>query len=242
MVRRNLTGSFPEKTPAEIRKIERRSYRFLSDIIIETLWLATISRRSIMRRMRFSNPEEVAKVLLEGRSISLFLGHLGCWEWVSSLPLWLPEGVVSGQVYHKLNNKTMDKFLLHSRERMGAECIEMRGVARRVGQLTEKVSIIGYIADHSPRRHQARYFVPFLGRETPVLTGPEKITLKYGFEAWYLDIRRIKRGIYDAEFIRMNTEKGVTDQYFRLLEASILRQPEIYLWTHNRFKYARRRN
>ena len=31
-------------------------------------------------------------------------------------------------------------------------------------------------------------------------------------------------------------EWQLTDQYFSLLEASIRRQPECYLWTHNRWK------
>ena len=78
------------------------------------------------------------------------------------------------------------------------------------------------------------------------MTGTEKVAKHYGFEVWYLDVRRVKRGYYEAEFIPMHENPQslpdfeLTALYFRHLEQTILRQPELYLWTHNRFKHAKR--
>ncbi len=240
VVRRNLSESFPEMEPAEIRRIERRFYRFFTDMIFETVKLATISRRAIGRRMKFVNPGHVAQSLREGCSVSLFLGHHGNWEWVSSMPLHLPQDVVAGQVYRRLRNASVDRMMRRSRERMGAECIEMRDVARRVNALKGRVSIIGYIADQSPRYNQAKYYVRFLNHTIPAFTGAEKLTLHNGFEAWFLDVRRVRRGYYEAEFVPLKGDGSLTDIYYEYLERAVRRQPETYLWTHNRFKHARR--
>lgn len=240
VVRRNLSESFPEKSRGEIGRLERKFYRYFTDIIFETLKLATISERTMKRRMRFVNAEEIVQRLEQGCKVSLYLGHLGNWEWVSSLPLHLPAGVRAGQVYRAMGNKGLEKILLENRSRMGAACIEMRVVARRVRDL----DILGYIADQSPRSGAVSYFVPFLNHDTPVLVGAETLTKRYGAEPWYLDVRRVGRGRYEARFERLeyapDAEYGITDAYYARLERSVLGQPEIYLWTHNRFKHARR--
>ncbi len=237
VVRRNLSESFPEKTLREIKRLERKFYRFFTDLIFETLKMATISRRTILRRMQFVNPEDIAPTLEQGRPVSLYLGHLGNWEWISSLPLHLPDGIMAGQVYRRLGNKAVEKVLLHNRERMGALCIEMRDVARRV----KDFDIIGYIADQSPRRGSIRHRVPFMNHNTAAFVGAELMTKRQGAEAWYLDVRRVGRGRYEAHFEKLDyapdAEYGITDAYYRSLERSVLRQPEIYLWTHNKFKH-----
>jgi KDO2-lipid IV(A) lauroyltransferase len=64
-------------------------------------------------------------------------------------------------------------------------------------------------------------------------------------EAFYIDIKRVKRGYYEATFIKMVEDPQtlpdfeLTEIYFKYLEASIRRQPELYLWTHKRFKHAK---
>ncbi len=237
VVRKNLSESFPEKTLPEIKHLERKFYRFFTDVIFETLKMTTISPKTISQRMRFDNAAEIERALEKGASISLYLGHLGNWEWVSSLPLHLPAGVVSGQVYRRLGNKAVEKVLLHNRERMGAVCVEMREVARRIREF----DIIGYIADQSPRRKSIRHRVPFMHHNTPAFVGAELMTKRHGAEAWFLDVQRVGRGRYDARFEKLDydtdAEYGITDAYYRSLERSVSRQPEIYLWTHNKFKH-----
>jgi len=250
IVRKNLTESFPEKSLAEIRKIEKQFYRFFTDIIFETCKLATISKKEISRRMKFTNVETVNAVLQQGKSISLYLGHYGNWEWVSSMPLCLNREAVAGQIYRKLKNKVVDRLLLHNRSRMGAVCIEMNEVPRRINEYisNQEVSIIGYIADQSPKKRDIRHYVPFLHHHTPTLTGTEKLTKRYGFEAWYLHVKRVKRGYYEADFIQIHENPQslpdfeLTDLYYKHLEHTILQQPELYLWTHNRFKHVQKLN
>ena len=104
---------------------------------------------------------------------------------------------------------------------------------------------MGYIADQAPVWNSIHHWVNFLHHDTPAFTGTEKITKKYGFEAYYLDIVRGKRGHYRAKFIKMHNDPSslpnfeLTDLYYTYLEKSIRRNPEYYLWSHNRFKRTR---
>ena len=135
IVRKNLTESFPEKSEDDIKKIEKNFYSFFTDNILESLKMFTISRKEMLRRVKFVNVEEVDDLMRNGKSISLFLGHYGNWEWMSSIPLHINKEVVAAQIYHKLSNKNMDRLMLYVRERMGAVCVEMRKTARYVNEL-----------------------------------------------------------------------------------------------------------
>lgn len=246
IVRRNLTESFPEKKLSEIKHVEKRFYRFFTDMILESCKLASISQDEIRRRMKFKNVEEVNGMLKQGKSVAVYLGHYGNWEWVSSMPLWLEKDIIGAQIYHRLSNKNVDKLMLHIRGRMGAISIDMHKTARYITALAteHKVCTIGFIADQSPRKRDSHHFLHFLHHNTPVLTGTEKIIKHYGFEAFYLDVRRTKRGYYEAEFVKMHDNPQslrdfeLTDLYFKHLEQAITKRPELYLWTHKRFRIA----
>lgn len=248
IVRRNLTESFPEKSPAEIRRIEKAFYHFFADLILESGKLAFITPDEISRRMRFTNVESINSSLRQGKPVAIYLGHYANWEWVSSMPLWLEKGTIGAQIYHELRSKRMDRLMLHIRGRMGAVCVEMRKTARYINEWAQnrEACAIGFIADQSPKKREVRHFLSFLNHEVPVLTGTEKVIKRYGFEAWYLDVRRVKRGFYEAEFVRLHemprelSDFELTALYFQRLEQTIRRQPELYLWTHNRFKHAKK--
>lgn len=246
VVRKNLTESFPAKNMQEIKSIEKKFYHYFVDQILETCKLATISPEEISRRMKFVNAEDINAVFREGKSIALYMGHYGNWEWVSSIPLCLEKGVKSHQIYHKLSNENVDKLMLALRERMDSKSVEMRNTARFVNEQAKlhNVCLIGFIADQSPKKRDARYFLPFLHHQTPVLVGTEKLVKRYGYDAWFLDMKRVKRGYYEATFVHMHEmphslpDYELTAIYYRMLEEMIQACPELYLWTHKRFKHA----
>jgi KDO2-lipid IV(A) lauroyltransferase len=62
---------------------------------------------------------------------------------------------------------------------------------------------------------------------------------------FYLDVRRLRRGYYEAEFKLITREPQqmpefkLTDIYYQMLEASIHREPEFWLWSHKRWSRTR---
>lgn len=150
IVRKNLTESFPNKSQREIVEIEKRFYHSFLDVALETCKLLTLSKEEMMRRMRFVNVEAVNERMESGQSVGLYLGHFGNWEWISSFGLWLKPGMNKAQIFHKLQNKTMNRLMTELRERMGGnDSIEMRDTVRYMveAKQKEKPTIIGFIAN-----------------------------------------------------------------------------------------------
>lgn len=247
IVRKNLVESFPEKSLGEIVAIEKRFYHFFMDMILESCKLATLSPDEMKRRMKFVNIEVLNGLLAQDKSLAFFIGHYCNWEWMSSVGLWVDRDVACTQVYHKLVSPTFDRLMKQLRERMGGQCIEMRTTARFVAQMRaeHKQNMVALIADQSPKRRDIKHYTRFMNHQTPVLVGPEKITKHYGYTPVFVEARRVGRGYYECRLSLMHDnpsalpDYSLSDLYFERLEAEIRQQPECYLWTHNRFKYAK---
>ena len=80
VVRSNLSSSFPEKSPSELRAIERGFYHWFCDYLVETVKMLSMSEAEMRRRMRFEDIEEFDKAFSEGRSVTVYLGHYCNWE------------------------------------------------------------------------------------------------------------------------------------------------------------------
>ena len=247
VVRKNISESFPEKSADEQLAIERGFYHWFCDYLVESVKLLTMSEKQMRRRMVFKGTDIVNQVVEEGQSCAVYLGHYCNWEWVTSLPLWVTPKAQCGQIYHALENKEFDRLFLKLRQRMGAVCIPMAETLRRLIQYRQegRPVIIGYIGDQVPFWNNIHHWCDFLNHDTPVLTGTERLARQTGHAAFYLDMNRVRRGHYEAEFklISRNPkqleEYALTDRYFQLLEESIRRAPECYLWSHNRWKRTR---
>ncbi len=246
VVRRNLVASFPEKPEKDIRKIEKRFYRFLCDYFIETVKLASMSPDKMRRHLKVENIEEINEAVRQGQSVSLYLGHYCNWEWVSSLPLHIDPAAKCAQIYHPLENKTFDKLLYRLRTRFDANNIPMKDILPTlITWKKENVpSVTGYIADQAPGLN-IHLFVDFLNHETGAYTGPERISKFLGAKAVYGHMSRPKRGYYTLRFIPIseNVKKEnifvTTRKYFTLLQDNIRETPQYWLWSHNRWKRSR---
>ena len=242
-MRNNLTTSFPEKSEAEIREIERKFYHRLCDYFVEAVKMMTMSERQIRRRMVFKNTEALNKCFDENQSIALYLGHTFNWEWITSLPLWITKKVHCGELYHALENEAFDKLFLHLRE-----CIPLVDILRKTIEYKHKqqTTIIGYLGDQVPHWNNIHHWCWFLNHDTPVMTGTERIAIKNRQAIFFLEMTQKKRGYYEAEFKLISRtpeqfkEFEITDIYHQMLEASIRRQPELWLWSHKRWKRTRK--
>ncbi|MCD7971286.1 MAG: lysophospholipid acyltransferase family protein [Candidatus Azobacteroides sp.] len=245
VVRENLMHAFPEKSQKEIRELESRFYRHFTDYIVETMKLAHISDKEMKKRMVFKNVDELNGWLADGKSCILLLGHYGNWEWIPSVCLYLNKNLLTGQIYHPLNNKAFDKLLLKLRGRFGSVSIPMNQTLREIVRMKKEniQNIIGFISDQRPLWKSIEYWTVFLNQDTPMISGFERLAKQSDAVVVYLDIIKTRRGHYEAVFRLITAipkeckEFSITEEYAREMERTILRDPAYWLWTHKRWKY-----
>jgi KDO2-lipid IV(A) lauroyltransferase len=247
VVRRNLVASFPDMSRSEITVIERRFYRFFADLMIETIRQLHASQKEMKRRMTFENMDLLLRHAYEGRSVMLMTAHYCNWEWTSVICLHLPEYYKAYPVYQQLNNKHFDRLMYTLRSRYGAVNVEKDDLLRQM--LTMRKAgvhgVFGMISDQSPMAQHIRYRMNFLNQETPVFLGTEQLSKKFNYPVYYLDIQRPRRGYYHCiirplcENPQDAAEHEITTAFMKILESNIQIRPELWLWSHNRWKHAR---
>jgi KDO2-lipid IV(A) lauroyltransferase len=98
------------------------------------------------------------------------------------------------------------------------------------------------IGDQSPRRVSAKHWTHFLKQKTVFLTGADKIVKKRNQVVLFPLFRKLKRGCYELEFKIITEypnelkEREIIYKYARQLEAAIKDSPELWLWSHRRWK------
>jgi len=237
----NLKNSFPEKSHKEIKSIQRKFFRNLTDITIETIKEFTISKKSIKKRFKFTNPELFQHYYDKGKSVMMLMGHYNNWEYGVSTPLWVPHQCWA--VYAKLGNEILNKYIVRVREKFGFTLYPMEKTYDVMLEHKQGNKLYMFMADQSPHHSKIKYWINFLNQETPVHIGAEKLSKMLDTVVVFIDIQRIKRGYYEItaqtlfEEPQKTKEHEITDKYFGILESIIKKKPENWLWSHKRWKY-----
>ncbi len=246
VVRRNLQLVYPDMSPEERRKIERRFYKHFGDCVVETIKLLHISDEEIHRRVEICDAHLVEQVADAGRPVILYLGHYGNWEWVPQITQAYARPTVSGQIFRPLSSRVMDLLMLSIRSRFPSKNIPQYRAIRDLLKMRRehKTFLVGFIADQRPNSAVMKYWCTFLGQESAYNHGGEEIGNRVDAQYLYLDVEKLRRGHYRLTFKEIiplddGGEYPYTRAFLKMLEQTIHRAPQYWLWSHNRWKFAR---
>jgi len=247
VVRDNLAKCFPEKSQQERRRLERRYYRYMCDLLMEGVYNVFFATPPYLKsHYRITNRQMVDRYYERGQTVVLMSAHYGNWEYmVSSLNMQLlHHGIGVGK---PLDDKSMASFITRRRTRYGTQVVDQRDVRQHVAFFdAHKVPCsLMMLSDQSPSNPHKSYWTTFLGRDTAFLYGAEYFARKYNYPVLYYKVHRVKRGYYEVTFSQLCEhplevpQYTVVESYVRTLENQIRENPEYWLWSHRRWKLTR---
>ena len=246
MVMSNIRYCFPEKSESACKQMARQFYHHFADLCVEIIHAYRMSDEELRERVVFEGLDEAQAAFLQQKGGVFMLGHMGCWEWMADVAKRLDRNRIhTNVIYLKLDNKSADCIMMQIREKRGCTPIEMHKLLREAVRLrkeSSKAEVYCMLADQKPSWRSLQFYTDFFGHNTPFLTGSEKIARKFAYPVYYADITMPSRGHYNIRLLPITTnaqccEEGfVSREYVKLLEANIIKQPSIWLWSHNRFK------
>lgn len=239
----NLAFAFPEKTEGERKKIRNKFYRNFTDgFFAETIKLLTISEKEFKRRFEVINIAALDKPVGGGSSSLMVAGHIFNWE-MGVIGINLNSEVPVETVYLKINNPFFNKVMNEIRTHFGGFMTEKKRFGRSILSLKKSPRIVLLGSDQRPPNSENRYIRDFLNRPAAFFEGAEFISKKMNAHVIYGEMRKIKRGYYRFEFSELaappydsHQEHSITDEFCRRLEMNIRNQPDLYLWSHKRWK------
>lgn len=243
VIRRNLERAFPKTAAHEIDRMVGDVYRNLCDIMLETIKGFEADRRTLHRRCRWVNPELLEEYLNSGQSVLVVGGHVASWEWTC----FTMAGQVSGNhyvSYKPISNKYIDAYVNRCRSFEGVQMVTMQETATLVRSMHKQEPIsVFLLADQSPSNVKNAHWIDFFGLETAFLPGPDVLARRYGYPVLYLDVRRVRRGMYEVHLLDLLSggsvleEASLTRLFANRLESTIRRSVGDWLWSHRRWKH-----
>jgi KDO2-lipid IV(A) lauroyltransferase len=241
VVMQNLQRAFPEKSAQEHTVIAKKFYHNLTDMMVESVKLMTISPSALKKRFTgdLSLLDELAR---SGKGYQIHLGHYFNWEWANlyiktqvSLPFLV--------TYMPLSNKAANRLFIYIRSRFGSMMIPADNVQSAMKPWQDQPYISVLVADQNPGKVRRAYWFPFMNKMTAFYKGPELSARRSDIPVVFGEIKKVKRGYYHITINlitahpKQEKEGAITRSFVQMLEKSIHEQPENWVWSHRRWKH-----
>jgi len=241
VVMANLQLAFPEKTEAERIRIAKKFYHNLIDSFIEVIKLLSASQRFLKKR--FTMDTSVLRELhATGSSCQVHLGHTFNWEWGQRVLTDMTDYKIM-VVYQPITNKFFEKLFYRLRTRSGNVFLPANNMREAIQPYLQSQYLLALVADQAPSNPATAWWLDFFGRPTPFVGGPEKGARSCGLPVVFAYIEKPRRGYYHATLTLGSRETSclsegeLTRNYVRFLENVIRRNPDMWLWSHRRWKH-----
>jgi len=242
VVMSNLLLAFPEKTEAERVRIAKKFYHNFLDSFIEVVKLLSASDELLKKRFTI-DATALNELYATGRSCQIHLGHTFNWEWGQLVLTGLTDYKIM-VVYMPIKNNFFEKLFYRLRTRSGNVFLPASNMREAIGPYLQSRYALALVADQNPGNVQTAYWLDFFNHPTPFVSGPEKGARSCSLPVVFACIEKPKRGHYHAtlklgcEDASQLAEGELTRNYVGYLESVIRRNPDMWLWSHRRWKHA----
>ncbi len=240
----NIKNSFPEKSEKELNEIQKKFFINFSDYLVETIKGFSISSKELRIRVQHINQDVFYEAKKEEKNIILLAGHVFNWEWFTALATIVPQENCH-PVYRNVHNKFLNEKIKLIRNSFGNKALDANSVIPHIlRNKNDGNSIYMFVADQSPHPAGVNLGIQFLNQKTPVFVGYDKLATRMDFAFVYCEMKKVKRGYYQINYHRIFpdgekfVENEVVKKFHKLLENTINKRPDNYLWSHRKWKYA----
>ena len=238
----NLKLTFPDKSDKEIKTIRKQFYHHFCDMLLETVKTMNLSAEEVSKRYKINNIEVLLE-LEKKKNTLMVCSHYANWEWSISINNYISSRGYA--VYQKIGNAYFDRLIKRIRGRWNTTLITQTETVKTIfrNEQNKVKGVYGMVSDQSPMVGKAQYWSEFMGIKVPIFNGPETIAKKLDLAVVFLKVSKVRRGYYEAQFIPITSsakdtvEHEITNKFLELTEDQIRERPELYLWTHRRWKH-----
>jgi Kdo2-lipid IVA lauroyltransferase/acyltransferase len=241
IVDKNLLIAFPEKTDKERLRISKNFYHNLIDTFIETLKMISASPKFFQKHFK-GNWEVINNVKPTGRRLQLHLGHNFNWEWANAAAAKQLDYPYVG-AYMPMKNKVFNRLFYNLRSRYGTLLVSATNMREDMMQHRNTQYMLALVADQNPGHPGSGLWFNFFGKPAPFLSKPAKNAIANECALAFAFIHKVKRGYYEVifELVEDNaaesTVEEITLKFKRYMEKVIRTYPDMWLWSHRRWKH-----
>lgn len=243
IVLHNLTRAFPEKSPAEIERIAKASYRSFGRVVAEFSEITRLNPDNIHKWVHIHGLEHYDEARRKGKGVLLFSGHFGNWEIGNAVLAIARKPLIF--IYRILDSAFLEEAITHVRASCGNISLDKENAMRPMIRALKKGETISILIDQNVAVYDG-IFVDFFGRPACTTSGLALLALHTGAPVLPVFTTRMPDGKYvmeiGAEVAIRNTGnrdadvRENTQAFTGIIEDHIRKYPEQWFWMHQRWK------
>lgn len=243
IVLHNLTRAFPEKSPAEIERIAKASYRSFGRVVAEFSEITKLNPDNVHQWVHIHGLEHYDEVRRKGKGVLLFSGHFGNWE-IGNAALAIARKPLIF-IYRILDSTFLEEAITYVRSSCGNVSLDKENAMRPMIRALKKGETISILIDQNVAVYDG-IFVDFFGRPACTTSGLALLAIHTGAPVLPVFTTRMPDGKYVMEigaevYIRNTGNRDAdvrenTQVFTRIIENHIRKYPEQWFWMHQRWK------
>jgi len=241
--RRRIRANVPQ-TLANRTRVLRQAVAESGKQVLELAWVWTRPAEQILARVQTDNPELIDSILAQDRAVVMLTPHLGCFEVIAQSYMASAAGKSRPMLalYRIPRKAVLRPIFEQARARHGLLLApaDLHGVRLMLRALRNR-EIVGLLPDQVPSRGEG-VWAPFFGRPAFTMTLPGRLARAHDARVVLVFARRLARGAgfcihwQALEEALSGEPQEDAARINRAMEQLILRCPEQYLWSYNRYK------
>ena len=240
IIHSNLLTAFPELSESERKKIIKNMWFNYGQILAEYMFIKDFRKNSnYSKKIIIENLEELKNVNLDSKPVIFISGHFNNFELMAMQIEKL--GVDLAAVYRPLNNFFLNSIMEKIRQKHICKKQVKKGVSG-TKKLLEHFKNGTSIALMIDQRVSQGIRCNFFNREALTTTIPAQFVKKYQAKIIPVHIERSRNNLFKLKFqkaINFSDDEDIKSITLRLnntLENMIIKNPDQWIWSHNRWK------
>ena len=235
----NLSIAFPELNNSQKEIIIQNMWSNYGKILAEYIYINKFRNSELSNNIIIENQDELEKIRKSSKPVIFVSGHFNNFELMA---MHIEKsGIDLATVYRPLNNKFLNPIMEKIRKKYICKNQIKKGVAG-TKELLKYFKNGNSIALMIDQRVSEGVKVELFNKQALTTTIPAQFVKKYRAKVVPVYIERLKNNkfkikIYSSlEFSINDSIESITLSLNKILEKMILKNPDQWIWTHNRWK------
>tara|TARA_B100000780_G_scaffold89441_1_gene61743 strand:+ start:1176 stop:2036 length:861 start_codon:yes stop_codon:yes gene_type:complete len=239
IIEENILKAFPEIIPENLEKIIVNMWGNYGRILSEYVFLKNFRQSKLKDNLEIVGQNILEEIKKDGKPVIFISGHFNNFELMA---MHIEKsGVNLAVIYRPLNNKFLNLIMEKIRKNYICEHQIKKGLAgtkQLLSYFKKNYSIALMIDQRVSQGIKSNFFK----HEAYTTTIPAQFVKKFNCKIVPIYIERINKVNFrltinnPLEYSPINTIKDITLDLNRAIEKMILKNPDQWIWTHNRWK------
>ena len=238
----NISTAFPEKALTEVNRIGSASYANSGRFMVEFIRQCRMGRKYFNKYITVEKTAALEKAMNHTTGVIGLTFHFGNWEYYGVSNAFLGKEV--SFLVGKQRNSLVDGYINRLRSSQGAKLLTRDVSMRGIIKIARQGGVVCWLSDQSAGKNGL--VVDFFGHPASTPRGAAAFSVKLNMPVTCGFMIREKgphQRFVVKEFLLPNrdlpkheAEIELTERYTKVLEEMIKEYPELYWWSHRRWK------